>query len=171
MQRDLTGPSQAQSIRDLLQSLFLLEIIKPSKRIWLGSAWISDIAIINNRAKQCASFEPDWLEDYISLVKVLEAVAKRGTEIIIITRNEKTNQSFIEKINQVSKVYSNVKLLLKDEFHEKGLLGTNYELMGSMNFTFNGIQINDEHIKYTYDKEVAAQRQVEMMQKYGRDIS
>ena len=170
MQRDLTGPSQAQSIRDLLQSLFLLEIVKPSKRIWLGSAWISDIAIINNRAKQCASFEPDWPEDYISLVKVLESIAKRGTEVIIITRNERTNHSFIEKIEHISKTYSNLKLILKDEFHEKGLLGTNYELMGSMNFTYNGIQINDEHIKYTFDKEVAAQRQIEMMQKYGEDI-
>ena len=170
MQRDLTGPSQAQSIRDLLQSLFLLEIVQPSKRLWLGSAWISDIPIINNRAKQCASFEPDWPEDYVSLVKVLEAIAKRGVELIIITRNDRSNQSFIDKINIVSSKYPNLKLILKDEFHEKGLLGEDYELMGSMNFTRNGIEINDEHIKYTCDKEVAAQRQVEMMQKYGQDL-
>jgi len=170
MQRDLTGPSQAQSIRDLLQSLFLLEIVKPSKRVWLGSAWISDIPIINNRAKQCASFEPDWPEDYVSLVKVLEAIVKRGVELIIITRNDRPNQSFIEKIKIVASKYPNLKLILKDEFHEKGLLGEDYELMGSMNFTRNGIEINDEHIKYTCDTEVAAQRQVEMMQKYGQDL-
>ena len=170
MQRDLTGPSQTQSIRDLLQSLFILEIVQPSKRLWLGSAWISDIPIINNRAKQCASFEPDWPEDYVSLVKVLEAIAKRGVELIIITRNVQTNQSFIDKINIVSSKYPNLKLILKDDFHEKGLLGEDYELMGSMNFTRNGIEINDEHIKYTCDPEVAAQRQVEMMQKYGQDL-
>ena len=147
-----------------------MEIVQPSKRLWLGSAWISDIPIINNRAKQCASFEPDWPEDYVSLVKVLEAIAKRGVELIIITRNDRSNQSFIDKINIVSSKYPNLKLILKDEFHEKGLLGEDYELMGSMNFKRNGIEINDEHIKYTYDKEVAAQRQVEMMQKYGQDL-
>lgn len=168
--RSLTGPSQGQSIRDLLQSIFLLEIAKPSERIWLGSAWISDIPIINNRAKQCASLEPDWPADFITLFSVLRALVKRGVEVIIITRNAPSNTDFIRKIQDLNISYPNLHLILRDEFHEKGLLGSNYELMGSMNFTFNGIQINDEHIKYTFDQETAAQRQIEMYSKYGEDI-
>ena len=55
LERDLIGPTQSQSIIDLIQSLLVLELIKPSKTIWVGSPWISDIQLFDNRGLQYRS--------------------------------------------------------------------------------------------------------------------
>jgi len=93
--RDLIGPAQSASIIELIQSTLALELFQPSKTLWLGSAWISDIPILNNRAFQFSSLEPDWPAEMISLSSVLLAIARRGTQLIIITRENDENANFI----------------------------------------------------------------------------
>jgi hypothetical protein len=103
--RDLIAPAQSQSIIELIQSLFVLELIKPSRRVWLGSAWISDIPILDNEALSFSDLEPSWSADMISLSTLLLTIAQRGTEVIIITRESKENRDFIQKIKN-SKLYN-----------------------------------------------------------------
>jgi hypothetical protein len=57
--RDLHGPAQSRAVRDLLQSLFAAELISPSRKLWLFFAWISDVEILDNLARQFAVLEPD----------------------------------------------------------------------------------------------------------------
>ena len=164
--RDLIGPAQSQSIVELIQSLLTLELIQPSKRLWLGSAWISDIPILNNETFQFSSFEPSWSGDMILLSSVLLAIAKRGTKITIITRNSEENRNFIEKIKNSTLYSQNIEIIIREEFHEKGLLSDDYELFGTMNFTYNGITTNDEHIVYRTNRTKIAERQMTMSNKY-----
>jgi hypothetical protein len=165
--RDLIAPAQSQSIIELIQSLFVLELIKPSRRVWLGSAWISDIPILDNEALSFSDLEPSWSADMISLSTLLLTIAQRGTEVIIIIRESKENRDFIQKIKN-SKLYnSKIKIIIRRDFHEKGLLGEDYELFGTMNFTFNGISTNDEHIVYRSNPATIAERQMSMSSKYG----
>ena len=171
LERDLIGPTQSQSIIDLIQSLLVLELINPSKTIWIGSAWISDIQLFDNRGLQYRSLEPDWSADIISLSKVLLALAKRGVQIIIITRDDQVNQNFLNKIKANKSKDMNIEIILRDEFHEKGLLSDTYEITGSMNFTFNGIMINDERVIYRCDKKKIAERQIVMWNKYGDELN
>jgi len=171
LERDLIGPTQSQSIIDLIQSLLVLELTNPSKTIWIGSAWISDIQLFDNRGLQYKSLEPDWSADMISLSKVLLAIAKRGTHIIIITRDDQVNQIFLNKIRFNKSNDMNIDIILRDEFHEKGLLSDTYEITGSMNFTFNGIMINDERVIYRCDQKKISERQIVMWNKYGESIN
>jgi len=171
LERDLIGPTQSQSIIDLIQSLLVLELIQPSKTIWVGSAWISDIQLFDNRGLQYKSLEPDWPADMISLSKVLLALAKRGIQIVIITRDDEVNQNFLNKINLNKSEDMRVDIILRDEFHEKGLLSDSYEITGSMNFTYNGIMINDERVIYRCDKNKIAERQIVMWDKYGDELN
>lgn len=171
LERDLIGPTQSQSIIDLIQSLLVLELIQPSKTIWVGSAWISDIPLFDNRGLQYKSLEPDWPADIISLSKVLLALAKRGIQIVIITRDDEVNQNFLNKIKLNKSEDIKVDIILRDEFHEKGLLSDSYEVTGSMNFTYNGIKINDERVIYRCDKNKIAERQIVMWNKYGDELN
>ena len=171
LERDLIGPTQSQSIIDLIQSLLVLELVQPSKTIWVGSAWISDIQLFNNRGLQYKSLEPDWPADIISLSKVLLALAKRGIHIIIITRDDEVNQNFLNKIKLNKSENMIIDIILRDEFHEKGLLSDSYEITGSMNFTYNGIMINDERVIYRCDKNKIAERQIVMWDKYGDELN
>lgn len=171
LERDLIGPTQSQSIIDLIQSLLVLELIQPSKTIWVGSAWISDIQLFDNRGLQYKSLEPDWPADMISLSKVLLALAKRGIQIVIITRDDEVNHNFLNKIKLNKSEDMKVDIILRDEFHEKGLLSDSYEITGSMNFTYNGIMINDERVIYRCDKNKIAERQIVMWDKYGDELN
>jgi len=65
----------------------------------------------------------------------------------------------------------NIDIILRDEFHEKGLLSDTYEITGSMNFTFNGIMINDERVIYRCDQKNISERQIVMWNKYGESIN
>ena len=169
--RDLIGPAQSASIIELIQSVLALELIQPSKTLWFGSAWISDIAILNNRACQFSSLEPDWPAEMISLSSVLLAIAKRGTKLIIITRENEDNANFIQKIKSSSLYNKNIVFVLRDEFHEKGLLADDYEIFGTMNFTYKGITTNDERITYRTDVSKLSERQVTAWNKYGDEIN
>lgn len=169
--RDLIGPAQSASIVELIQSTLSLELIHPSKTLWFGSAWISDIPILNNRAFQFSSIEPDWPAEMISLSTVLLSIARRGTRIIIITRENEENAHFIQKIKSSEMYNLNITIVLRDEFHEKGLLAEDYEIFGTMNFTYKGITTNDERITYRTDTSMLAERQLTAWNKYGDEIN
>jgi phosphatidylserine/phosphatidylglycerophosphate/cardiolipin synthase-like enzyme len=51
--------------------------------------------------------------------------------------------------------------------HTKGLVGDDYRIIGSMNFTFFGIEINDEAIHFDQDIEAVVQTRLEFEQQYG----
>jgi phosphatidylserine/phosphatidylglycerophosphate/cardiolipin synthase-like enzyme len=168
--RDLIGPAQSESIIELVQSILSLELIQPSKTLWLGSAWISDIPILNNRAFQFSSLEPDWPAEMISLSSVLLAIVKRGTQLIVITRNDDKNENFLQQLKKGSHHKENITIIIREEFHEKGLLADDYELFGTMNFTFKGITTNDERIVYQSDKSRIAERHITAWNKYGGEV-
>jgi hypothetical protein len=79
--RDLHGPAQSRAVRDLFQSLFIAELLAPSLKLWLFFAWISDVEIIDNSARQFAALEPDWPAAPIYLSQVLRTVLSRGVQL------------------------------------------------------------------------------------------
>ena len=42
-ERDLHGPGQSRAIFELIQSIFVSELLNPNKILWLHFAWISDM--------------------------------------------------------------------------------------------------------------------------------
>lgn len=145
--RDLRGPSQSRAVQDLFQSLFIAELINPSPKIWLFFAWISDVEIIDNSARQFAALEPDWPATSIRLSQVLFALLARGVAIRLIIREECHNDYFINRLLDLKTCYRDqIKWTVEKNFHVKGLLGADYFLSGSMNLTRNGISVNGEHL-------------------------
>jgi hypothetical protein len=53
-----------------------------------------------------------------------------------------------------------------ETLHEKGLIGENFYLRGSMNFTYSGIYINDEHIELTTEPDQVARAILEAQQRW-----
>lgn len=96
--RDLTGPGQTRAIRDVLQSLFAAELLRPSRRLWIGFGWISDIEILDNEARQFAALQPDWPAAPIRLASVIEALANKGCDVVVLIRDHINNRGFIERM-------------------------------------------------------------------------
>lgn len=152
MVRDLFGPGQGTAIRDLLQSLFAAELLSPSRRLWLLFGWISDIALIDNRARQFSALQPDWPASEIRLSSILNALLDKGGSIVLVLREVKHNLEFVDRIAPLQAQYPDrLRLHLAPDVHDKGILGDDFLVSGSMNLTFNGITVNDEHLSLRTD--------------------
>src|SRR5262245_12171061 len=117
--RDLHGPTQSRAIRDLLQSLFVLEATRPSHPLWLLSAWVTDAPILNNTARQFAAIEPEWHAGAVSLSEVLRTVVRRGGSVNVITRADEVNVPFIERMRALQHSHpGRLKLLTEENFHD-----------------------------------------------------
>jgi phosphatidylserine/phosphatidylglycerophosphate/cardiolipin synthase-like enzyme len=155
---------QRREIHELLQSIFLAELVKPSKHIWLVSPWVSDFPVLQRSMDPSASLIGDTTGSTIRLSEVLVTLAELGTSITIVTKpNEKASIEFCKTLRQRafhSTATERIEIITKDELHTKGLLGDGYRLLGSMNFTFSGVQQNDETV--TFDCQPAAIGQTRM---------
>jgi phosphatidylserine/phosphatidylglycerophosphate/cardiolipin synthase-like enzyme len=159
--RDIHAAGSAYVPADLLQALFVAEVIRPSGRLWISSPWISDVAVIDNTARQFATLEPDWPASRIRLSSVLASLLVRGTEVVIIVNEDLHNNEFLGRMHPLSERHpGQVRVIRSANLHEKGILGDAFTLNGSMNLTHNGVAINEELLIYRCDPEVVAERRM-----------
>jgi hypothetical protein len=146
-----TGALEAQQ---LLQLLVVADLVVPSPCVWVVTPWISDIVILDNRHNRFAGFCADWEGTQVRLARVLRAFVENGTEVVLVTRpNERHNDAFREKLRQLGCLGDGgASVTLRDEGHDnlhfKGLLTAHCFLRGSMNVTYNGLEILEEGIEF-----------------------
>lgn len=170
--RDLHGPAQSRAVRDLFQGLFVAELIHPSPKLWLFFAWISDVEIIDNSAREFAALEPDWPAGPIRLSQVLRALLARGVELRLVIRADGHNDYFIARLQTLKARYGDqIKWTVEKSFHAKGLLGADYFLSGSMNLTLNGISINGEHLVLRTDPAAVAEQSIELESRWESQMA
>jgi len=171
--RDLFGPGQSGAIPSLLQSLFIAELLRPSEHIWLAFGWISDIKILDNRARQFSAIKPDWPAKDILLSAVIKELIVRGSRVSLVLREDEHNQKFINKLNSVCAdvLASPEQLRVHTDpgVHLKGIVSDEFLLRGSMNLTYNGITVNGENLTLTTDKALCAQWRQQLEQQWGGD--
>jgi phosphatidylserine/phosphatidylglycerophosphate/cardiolipin synthase-like enzyme len=165
--RDLFGPGQTGAIRDLLQSLFVAELLQPSRCLWMAFGWISDVEILDNRARQFGALMPDWPSAGIRLSHVLKAIIERGGSIALVLREVEHNRNFISRLDGIRQRHSaRLMYAFGDDVHKKGILGDDFLLNGSMNLTYNGITVNDEHVTLRTDPASVEEWRLVMEQKW-----
>jgi PLD-like domain len=160
----------SRQVPDLLQAIFVSEMIAPSHCLWIVSPWISDIPLIDNRAKTFHYLNASWAQGKIRFSQVLETLADLGTTIHVATRPVPHNNGFIERLSG-SVNTKNLKIHLAEELHEKGIVGDTFYLGGSMNITYNGITINEEAVVYETSPEVVAERRIIFKDRWGGAVS
>lgn len=161
--RDLTGPLQAAAIADLIQSLFIAEALAPSDPLWILSGWISDIPVIDNSIREFATIDPDWPTGKVSLLQAIRTIVAKGGRIGFILRDVDQNRQFIGRCSNLKRDFpGRIWWMLGEYQHEKGIVGARFDLSGSMNFTYHGIQVNGEHLIYRTDSETIAKRRLEL---------
>jgi phosphatidylserine/phosphatidylglycerophosphate/cardiolipin synthase-like enzyme len=165
------GKAEREAER-LLQTILLAELVAPSEVIWLISPWVTDVAILDNRTGAYAGVEPTWGRRAISLVEVLTALLRRGANVVVATRPDAHNMRFAQRLESASRSIGCSERLLvhkddRERLHEKGLVGDDYYVSGSMNFTESGIRLHDEAVKLELDQEAVAQARLHFRQNYG----
>jgi hypothetical protein len=159
--RDLTGPSQGRAIRELLQGLLVAETLHPSDPLWVLSGWITDIAVVDNRAGRFSHVDSEWPLGPVSISAILGTIVRRGGSVALVLREVDHNRAFLNRLRMVGRSCAGrLRAALTSDFHEKGLVGADYDLSGSMNFTHRGIEVNDEHLILRTDPQAVAARRL-----------
>lgn len=159
--RDVRTHGNERQLRDLLQSILGAELLRPSKRLWLVSPWVSDIPVLDNGTGGYQTLVLRWERASIRLSQVLIHLAERRTQVCIATRDDQNNVAFRAAMSEAEKrLPGRIQFRISNVLHEKGLLGDGYYLKGSFNFTHYGITINEEIATYSTDSETVAEAQV-----------
>ncbi len=152
------------TIKELLQTMFVGEMMLIGKRIWIVSPWVSNVVLIDNRSGNFDTLNPEWGRKEIRLVDVLGALMTRGCHVVIVTRSLETNTAFLNSLIEMAEqnaLENQLTIKMHDALHTKGILLSKSLLMGSMNLTFNGLEMNDEWIQFSIDPEDIAKTRLE----------
>lgn len=149
-----TQTTGVATIQELMQTMFVAEVLQPGGEVWIVSPWISNVVLIDNRSGNFDALNPEWGRREIRLADVLVTLMGHGTRANVVTRNESSNDSFRTKIADLASEHDledSLTVRIHDQLHTKGILLTGSLLMGSMNLTYNGMTINDEWVEFSLD--------------------
>jgi phosphatidylserine/phosphatidylglycerophosphate/cardiolipin synthase-like enzyme len=164
----LTGSA---TIRELLQSMFVGELLRPPAHAWIVSPWVSNVVLLDNRHGHFDAINPEWGHREVRLADVLLTLMTRGSEVTIVTRNQDSNVKFIADFRELTErhlLQLQASIKVRDTLHTKGILLSRVLLLGSMNLTYNGLQINDEWVEFSLDSEDIARTRLEFESYVGR---
>ncbi len=164
-----TQATSRAEIREMLEGIFVAELLVPSDSLWLVSPWITDIDILDNRAGQFSSLVPTWGLRRIRLSEIFAHIMERSN-VYIVARPDAHNDSFLQKMRDLSRASdspSNLRVVIRDMLHLKGLLGQDYYLKGSMNLTYNGVEVNHEGVSLDRSSIAIAEARIHFQENYG----
>lgn len=158
----ITAPN---AVREALGMCFAQELLLPSPRLVLVAPWISNIAIFDNRMGQYDGLNPAWDRREIRLVDVLVAIACNNTVVDLRVRKDPHNQLFKPRLfGALGDAGVKDRCLWSESptLHTKSLLTDRIVVGGSMNFTENGIALNDETVWISFDARKVALAHTEL---------
>ncbi|ADO70532.1 phospholipase D-like domain-containing protein DpdK [Stigmatella aurantiaca] len=165
-----TSSASRNEIREVLQGLFVREFLKPSRCLWLVSPWVRDIEVLDNQTAAFRSLDPELSPTRLRLSDVLRRLMNRGTRLVLATRSEPESVRFCKALHDsvVGRLPSgSLTLFKRDVLHAKGLIGDDFGLTGSMNFTYSGIEIQTELVTLQRDPAQVASLRVSFHREYG----
>lgn len=166
--RTIHTRASARQVPDLLQNIFVAELLCPSRCVWLVSPWVSDIPIIDNRTNGFFALDTRWVRAKVSLSQVLARLLELGTTVHIATRRDEHNEAFVHRMRVLAEPgMLPLRIHVGETLHEKGILGDGFYLSGSMNFTFNGISLNEEAVHYSVAPAIIAENRIVFVDRWG----
>ncbi|WP_280502773.1 phospholipase D-like domain-containing protein DpdK [Nocardia farcinica] len=164
MQRTIrTRPRNGLAITDVLAGVLLSELCSPSPELWLVSGWVSDTLVLDNSAHRFDAVLGDKAPTELLLSDVLVQLARLGSKVHVAVREVEHNVGFIRRLRNHEvpiRVYSS------PDLHEKVLVGDDWVMKGSMNFTWNGLQRNEESIDLLVSRAAAARERLELQTRW-----
>lgn len=160
-----TSPVTGIRVDPVLTAVLLAELLTPSPEIWLVSAWISDVPAVDNSRGNYDSLIADASARVYQLSEILGILTERGAQLTVVTRDVAENESFLTRLDRIA-TQERLRVIRSPDAHEKTFCGSNWLLSGSMNFTVNGMTVNDEFVTYKLDGTAAAQARIDFAHRW-----
>jgi hypothetical protein len=160
-----TSPATGIRVDPVLTAVLLAELLTPSPEIWLVSAWISDVPAVDNSRGDYDSLIADASARVYQLSEILGILTERGARLTVVIRDVAENESFLARLDRAA-IPERLRVIRSPDAHEKTFCGSNWLLSGSMNFTVNGMTVNDEFVTYKLDATAAAQARIDFAHRW-----
>lgn len=161
-----TTPSKQLRLDQALASVFAGELLDPSPDLWIVSAWISDVPVLDNSSQDFDVLLGDGHVGPVPLTSVLGRLAEVGSRLHLAVRPDDHNRDFVERLGR-RVPEEHVEIHTSADVHEKTLCGRDWVVSGSMNFTWRGFEVNEESVVYTIDAELAAQSRLDFEHRWA----
>jgi len=153
--------TSALQLLSCLSSLIALELLYPSKEMFLTSPWLTNVQILNNVYGQFRMITACYSGKILGLRDLLILLSDKGCKVYLMTSPADHNNAFLRDLP------SSILVKKEKDLHEKALVTEGFYLRGSMNFTYSGININSESIEITTDEQLVAMATVEARYHWG----
>jgi hypothetical protein len=80
-----------------------------------------------------------------------------GTHVYVEVRPDEHNTRFLRRLQSAGAAPTALHVRTSEVLHEKGLLSDSFLLSGSMNFTYSGVRLLDELVRYDTGPSVIAE--------------
>jgi hypothetical protein len=162
-----TGPRLRLSADRILADALLSEVVDPGPVVWVVSAWISNVEVLDNTHGAFDDLLGDGGIAQYRLADVLARIARAGSPVRIVTRPTPHNHLFLDQLQVAAGANSAISVVLDPVEHEKTVCGRDWMLSGSMNFTVSGIGVNEEYVRYVVDDAEIAQARLDFAARWG----
>lgn len=161
-----TATDARNSVRELIQTMFAAELLFPSRCLWIISPWLRDVPVLDNTTGSFLALCPDFPITEVRLSLVLQELLTRGTQIVIATRPDFGNRQVLDGLRTAG-FEDGVIFHERSELHAKGIVGDSSSLIGSMNFTYNGLERLTEMLVFQTDRAAVEQIRLSFRKEYG----
>ena len=149
----MAAQGQSNVPGELIQSMLATELLQPSPELWIVSPWITNINVIDNYGRRFGYLDSRWEQGPVTLARYLNTFVERDRKFIAVMNEDPHNDTFIRALDALGLTeHPNVKLIRTPPIHAKGIVSHHFSLTGSMNFTYSGVNLNEERIVYTTDQ-------------------
>lgn len=166
-----SGDGRSPAVTAIHQLFFLSELLAPSRPLWIVSAWMSDIPVIDNRGGELLGAAPGLPARELGILELITELVGRGGHVRVVMRGEAHNAPVLSSLNelQVRSTAGRLDVSTRRDLHDKILASERLVLDGSMNLTHHGTRRNEEGLRIVSDPgDVGIQRQ-ELARRYGND--
>lgn len=122
---------------------------------------MTDIPVVDNATRQFDAVIGAEPSSQMTLSEVLGLLTRRGTQLHVALRDEDHNRPFVDRLQRVS-VPDALHIYSGADLHEKMMVGWSWVLKGSMNFTWSGVQRNEESLEFEVSQTEAARQRLEL---------
>ena len=157
-------------LRELLEFVFTGELLMPSEELWLVSPWVSDVHILDNRGGVYDALLPEVGKRQVRLSEILLMLVLAGAKVRLVVNDSDHNDAIVERLGDLARewgVEEHVCIARRDVLHTKGILTSNSVILGSMNVTYRGLEINDEVVTFDASPDAVADARLNFRNLYA----
>jgi phosphatidylserine/phosphatidylglycerophosphate/cardiolipin synthase-like enzyme len=160
-----TSPLTGITLDEVLSAVFVSELSAPGPDLWLVSPWISDLVVLDNDNGDFDDLFADTPPSACTLSQTLGLLSRQGVHVHVVTRPVEHNQAFLRRL----RYHAMAPLSIREDpdMHEKTFCGADWILTGSMNFTINGMEVNDEAMTYIVGGPEAAEARLHFTHRWS----